>query len=231
MAHIMVRVKAVAEFDKLWDTANTNSRNTASIYLPLLSTDRTRLRLCLGHYASPRLEPPHRLKRPRSTCKESYLEFTDTQLSVWRLHRPALISSIVDRLLPPPVRLTQRWSKRFPLINKESPKGQRQLYAWEAVPPEGFVALGMICSTTESPPPVTSVRCVPLAWVQQSTFVPEKVWDDAGTSGTHGSIWVINQLRLIAVTPGHDAPEGPFYDLKWDHGLLSQLQGGGEQQQ
>ena len=26
------------------------------------------------------------------------------------------------------------------------------------------------------------------------------------------SIWVVNSLGLIAVTPGHDPPDGPFYE-------------------
>mmetsp|Transcript_15005 Transcript_15005/g.34018 ORF Transcript_15005/g.34018 Transcript_15005/m.34018 type:complete len:145 (-) Transcript_15005:203-637(-) len=134
---------------------------------------------------------------------------------MWRRQQSSFLVSVVQQFLLPPVRLTQIWCKRF--------KGQRQLYVWEAVPPEGFVALGMICSTTEVPPPVESMRCVPLSWVRLSTLEPEKLWDDAGSSGAQGSIWIVNRLRLIAVTPGHNAPSGPFYDLKWDQGILSQL--------
>ena len=65
------------------------------------------------------------------------------------------------------------------------------------------------------------------------------MWDDAGSHGAQGSVWVINSLRLVAIVPGHEvrlrrtgvrpgrayasadcflsyrqAPRGPFYDLK-----------------
>ena len=141
--------------------------------------------------------------------------------------------AVLARFLPPPVRLTQRWAKRS--------KGQRQLFAWEAVPPEGYVSLGMLCSTTPNAPPREAIRCVPAAWVVPATTPPRKVrhnsllvalhvrasalpersarrlaqvWDDSGSSGAQGSIWLVNRLNLIAVTPGHEPPTGPFYDLK-----------------
>lgn len=41
-----------------------------------------------------------------------------------------------------------------------------------------------------------------------------KVWDDAGTEGRAGSIWMVNSLRLMAAGVGHDPPEGPFWDMK-----------------
>lgn len=41
-----------------------------------------------------------------------------------------------------------------------------------------------------------------------------QVWDDAGTEGRAGSIWVMNSLHLMAVGAGHEPPQGPFWDLK-----------------
>lgn len=41
-----------------------------------------------------------------------------------------------------------------------------------------------------------------------------KVWDDAGTEGRAGSIWVMNSLHLMAAGAGHDPPQGPFWDMK-----------------
>mmetsp|Transcript_58602 Transcript_58602/g.160808 ORF Transcript_58602/g.160808 Transcript_58602/m.160808 type:complete len:91 (-) Transcript_58602:85-357(-) len=81
----------------------------------------------------------------------------------------------------------------------------------------------MLCSTSEAPPPVESIRCVPLRWVCPSSTPPQKVWDDAGSSGTQGSIWIVNNLRLIAVSAGHDAPAGPFYELRADHFAIAEL--------
>ena len=40
------------------------------------------------------------------------------------------------------------------------------------------------------------------------------VWNDAGTGGRAGSIWIVNELGLIWVKSGHDPPEGPFYTVK-----------------
>ena len=215
LSHVKVRVKPVTEFEKLWDTVGTMSRSKASVWVPLMQMERASLRVCLGHYASASFEPPHKIKRPSGTMKESCLELTDAQQPMWRLQTSSWLPSVVDRFLLPPVRLTQCWCKRF--------KGQRQLYAWEAVPPEGYVALGMLCSTSEVPPPVEAIRCVPFSWVRLSSLAPQKVWDDAGSSGTEGSIWIVNNLRLIAVTAGHDAPAGPFYELKAERAHLSEL--------
>lgn len=54
--------------------------------------------------------------------------------------------------------------------------GDKALYVWRPVPPSSvFVALGMIATTTEAPPPQDSVRCVPRRWVVESTFKPVKV--------------------------------------------------------
>lgn len=41
-----------------------------------------------------------------------------------------------------------------------------------------------------------------------------KVWDDAGTEGRAGSIWMVNNLHLMAAGAGHDPPQGPFWDMK-----------------
>ena len=153
----------------------------------------------------PRSTPPHPNPTPPHTNPTSSYP---NPIRSW-------LGSVVERFLPPPVRLTQCWCKRS--------KGQRQLYAWEAVPPEGFVALGMLCSTSEVPPPIESIRCVPRSWVRPSHTEPQKVWDDSGSSGTQGSIWVVNNLRLIAVTAGHEPPAGPFYEFMSDRSFLSEL--------
>ena len=51
-------------------------------------------------------------------------------------------------------------------------------------------------------------------WTKKSTIVPRLVWNDAGTGGRAGSIWIVNELGLIWVKSGHDPPEGPFYTVK-----------------
>lgn len=53
-------------------------------------------------------------------------------------------------------------------------RGARSLYAWKAIPPEGFVAMGMLCTTTDEPPDVTAMRCVPLKWCSPTKVPPTK---------------------------------------------------------
>ena len=45
-------------------------------------------------------------------------------------------------------------------------------------------------------------------------MTPKKLWDDAGTGGKQGSVWLVNSMGLMAVTRGHDPPTDTFYDLK-----------------
>ena len=68
---------------------------------------------------------------------------------------------------------------------------------------------------------MTDVRCVPRRWVQPTSFRKQKVWDDSGTVGRRGSIWVTSPLQLMAVTQGHDAPSETFYELRAERRLLS----------
>lgn len=42
---------------------------------------------------------------------------------------------------------------------------------------------------------------------------PFKVWDDTGTGGTPGSLWVVNTHGLMVATTSHLAPEGPHYEV------------------
>lgn len=58
---------------------------------------------------------------------------------------------------------------------------------------------------------LNSVDCVPFMCMHLSFA---QVWDDVGTEGRAGSIWVVNSLHLMVATVGHDPPTGPFWDLK-----------------
>lgn len=71
----------------------------------------------------------------------------------------------------------------------------------------------MVCSGSADEPSLKEVRCVPRAWVVPTKVVPKKVWDDAGTGGRSGSMWVVNSLGLVHVCEGHNAPTEKFYDL------------------
>jgi hypothetical protein len=76
------------------------------------------------------------------------------------------------------------------------------------------MVFGMVTTTSENPPDLALVRCVPSSWCTVTKFVPVKVWDDSGAGGGKpGSIWVVNPHGLVAFTVGHDAPKGNFYEI------------------
>ena len=112
---------------------------------------------------------------------------------------------VIDALLPKPVRFKLIWEKL---------RGKRPLFVWAPVPPNrDYVALGHVTTTDANAPPLDAVRCVPIQWCQKAGQ-PKKLWDDAGTSGRQGSLWIVNSLGLIAASDGHDPPQGTFYDLQ-----------------
>ena len=40
------------------------------------------------------------------------------------------------------------------------------------------------------------------------------VWNDQGTGGKKGSFWIINDMQMLAVTQGHQAPNiDNFYEF------------------
>ena len=74
--------------------------------------------------------------------------------------------------------------------------------------------MGIVCTVTEDPPDVKSVFCVPKAWVRPSVHRPLKIWDDVGAGGGKpGSIWLINSMDMIDIVPGHNQPEGEYYEF------------------
>jgi len=133
--------------------------------------------------------------------------FKVVELSGARAH-----ASIRDRLLPCP--------KRYSLVFSKTQGSS--LYIWAPIPPsDKFVALGHVATTTNKEPPADAVRCVPTDWVTKWTGAPTLVWTDVGTAGRPGSIWQVGSMGCIWATTGHDAPRGPFYDLKAVHWLVS----------
>jgi hypothetical protein len=133
------------------------------------------------------------------------IDVTDT--AVMRLGSSANMENVLDLVLPHPAGFRQVWSQQ---------RGRRQFFAWQPIPPsQDFVALGMVGSNSAEQPSVTCVRCVPLKWCIPTEVKPFKIWDDSGsaTGGRRGSVWAVNSMHLIWITPGHDPPPGPFYEL------------------
>ena len=59
--------------------------------------------------------------------------------------------AVLAAVFPHPLRFKQAWHLA---------RGDKFLYAWRAVPPEGFLALGNICSTTGEHSIIDKLACL-----------------------------------------------------------------------
>ncbi|CAM9367518.1 unnamed protein product, partial [Sphacelaria rigidula] len=128
------------------------------------------VRLCLGYYARGGFSG---WGRREQDVEPQSVEITDT--GSWRLGHGKKLDVVIDSLFPRPMRFREVWKQVRQAV---AVAGEKAVYMWRPVPPSSaFVAMGMIVTTTEEPPPYDSVRCVPRRWVVESTFKPVKVID------------------------------------------------------
>ncbi|MGB8920057.1 MAG: Vps62-related protein [Pseudomonas sp.] len=80
----------------------------------------------------------------------------------------------------------------FELIWKDSGSGSKKDGAiWRPIPPEGYVALGCVCSNDHDKPSLNAVRCVRADLVTASK-VNELIWSDKGSGAKQSvSVWSI----------------------------------------
>ena len=90
--------------------------------------------MCLGCYATEGFLNPVKSKEAKN-CQ--FIEITDN--ATVRMKRSKVLNSVLDAMVPHPLRFKQVWHMA---------RGSKSLYAWKAVPKEGFVAMGMICTST-----------------------------------------------------------------------------------
>jgi Ca2+-binding EF-hand superfamily protein len=201
LASIKVKIRKVTKFSKVWNSQGSMSRDKISIWKPDIASGgfkQNKASVCLGHFCGKGYDNPNRDSTDR-LC----LEVTDTS-GGW-VGGSSWLPHVLDRFLPHPARFRLAWSLTH---------GANQFYGWEPVPPgEGFVALGFVGTKTNKQPPVKSMRCVPVSWCKESTYL-QKVWDDSGASGRAGSVWLINTLNLVGFVSGSDPPLRQNYDLK-----------------
>lgn len=201
LAAIKVKVKKLTKFSHIWNSQGSMSRQKASVWDPAVASSAFRgnkAAVSLGHFAGEGYENPNRDGKDRYA-----LEVTDTSGSF--IGGSNWLPLVMERYLPFPVRFRLAWSLTH---------GSNPFYAWEPVPPsEEFVALGFIGTTSETPPDVKCMRCVCKEWCKESTFV-NKVWDDTGSGGREGSIWIFNTLYYIGFVSGSDPPKRRPWDLK-----------------
>jgi len=200
---IKVKLKKVTKFTKVWTSQGSMSRQKGSIWKPDIkgvdkSFRQNKTMVPIGYYCGSEYENPNRDSKDRWT-----LEITDTSGN-W-VGGSNWLGLVLDQYLPYPARFRLAWSLTH---------GSNPFYAWEPIPPkEGFVALGMVGTTTENPPDITCIRCICADWVRPSAHV-KRHWVDSGSGGREGSIWIFNTLNLAGFTAGHDPPRQTVWDIK-----------------
>jgi len=201
LAGIKIKVKEVNKYLKVWTSQGSMSRVKGSVWEPAdhKSTFKSnKAYVYLGHYSGSGYDNPNRDGASRLT-----LEITDTTGS-W-VSGSSWLPHVLDRYLPRPARYRLVWSITH---------GVNPFYAWEPVPPsDDFVAMGCVGTKTDKPPDVRLMRCVCKHWVTESKVL-KSIWNDSGSGGREGSIWVFNSLNLLGFVNGHDPPQRPPYDLK-----------------
>ena len=164
------------------------------------------MRVCLGHYATASHEPP-----PANSKHVKVLEVTDTD--VGPLGASEHLASVVEQLLPTPQRYRLVWHER------SAAAAAAPLYLWRPMPPSAqFVALGMVATTSEEPPPLDAVRCLPRRWCAAAAAAkaaaaaaeqPRRLYAQAAQGGRAGGVWATAApLNLmVATTNAADAAE------------------------
>jgi len=202
---IKIKGQEQRSLQSVWSSRGVGAHTDCGIWAPVVALglhQQNRLRLCVGHYATKGLGEPS-----RSAARQT-LEVTDLGV----LHLGAVGASsahlevVVAQLFPPPLRWRQVW-------NTLGKRIETHFFAWQAVAPPDFVALGMVGTATDEPPPLAALRCVPKRWCKPSAAAPKLVWDDAGTGGRRGSLWAVGPFGLLFATHG-DAP--PQKDDVWE---------------
>jgi len=117
------------------------------------------------------------------------------------------LGPVLDELFPHPIRYHLVWSQE---------RAEVPLFVWEPVSPsDDFVAIGMVCSNSADPPPLTDVRCVATRFLAASSMKPKQVWTDGASSGGRaGSLWRVSGIGTLGASDTHAAPIGPWLEMR-----------------
>ena len=97
------------------------------------------------------------------------------------------LAAVIEQLLPTPLRFRLVW--HAPVTSAQG-GATVQLHVWRAVPPgPQFAAVGMVATTSEEPPPLTALRCVPRRWLVKENYAATMMWSNEGEGGRAGSFW------------------------------------------
>ena len=214
LAQIKVKLKKLEKADEVWRSSGIATKEKASVWEDRVSVSRklvqgrNRLRVTLGHFASGSYAAP---RADRYTLELTDLTINAVQQSKW-------LPLAARQCLVHPTRYHRVWGVQT---------GSQPLFVWEPIPPsEQYVALGMVATCTEEPPPIRDVHCVPSDWVEPAPELTKMLWSDAGASGKPGSLWAVGSLQLLVAAPGNTSPGAKSWRLKRTRFTLGDHVGG-----
>ena len=207
-------IKSSSSYLLVWNSQGTQSQQQVAVWAPSLTISiltMTKIKLCLGHYATRGFSNPAGTKEGKN---HQLIEISDN--ATIRMNRGKVFQTILRDVFPLPLRFKRLW---------QISRGDKTFVAWKPIPPDGFACLGIVTTSVDEEPKNNSIRCVPLPWVKPSKVVPTKIWDDSGAGGGKpGSIWIINSYDMITVVAGHEPPRGEeFYDFVSSRFFMDQI--------
>jgi len=195
--------------ERLWSSLGSGSRDQAGVWAPQLERSllrRNRARVCISFYAAVGFDSPDKAPPPtgrRARSGPLTLEVIDD--GGGGITGSAKLPAVVRAALPHPTRFQLAWSVQA---------GKQSLFVWRALSPSStHVSMGMVATTTDEPPPLTAVRCVPRRWLRPAKETPALVWENTGTGGRRGSLWLVNALGCMEATTGGAQPTACCFDL------------------
>ena len=200
LAEVVLRLEEQPRLVEVWTSHGTMANLKVSLWAPSAGdlpewTRPCKQRFCVGHYGHAGSYKP-----PKVTPVLPELD----DAAVWQpFRRGDIIDPAFELVAPHPRAFRRAWQVHLP-----SP--QPSFYAWQPIPPgDAFVALGMVITRTDEPPPPSCVRCLHRRLCCPARTKPQFLWNDRGTmSGSAGSLWVVNNLGCIWATPSYEAPRG-----------------------
>lgn len=203
---IVIELVNHSSFTPVWTSEGMLCRKHVSIWAPdqlVAGIVRvTALKISVGHYANQGFSDA-RAGSAYGVGRRTILQVRDRR-AFRGYSSQAYLQAVADHYCPRPTKYRQVWSQS---------RG-RSLFVWRPVPPsDAFVALGMVATTTPEPPPLEEARCVPKAFCRPGAQAPAHLWDDSGSGGKPGSIWLVNSSQVLWAAVGHCPPHETAWEL------------------
>lgn len=167
-------ISFTSEFLPLWNDKGSGARSAVSLWRPSTASDALNPFFSLGDIAVNHYRNINQRKVVAVVSDANKVEGT---------------------ALRPPVDYQLVW-------HDEGTGARSNASIWRPIPPEGYVAMGLVYGVNYDKPSRHAVRCV-----REDLVVPSKVgeliWNDKGSGST-------NDLSAWSITP-HDAPAGEIY--------------------